>query len=74
MARKDDDWITDDELLTSLARVAPEDRQLVLDFAWLMAEAKRTGEMEAFAAKARDICARAKAVATQKGVMCRSRD
>jgi hypothetical protein len=52
MARKNE-WITDDELLTSLARVAPEDRRLVLDFAVLMAEDKRAAKALLERARAR---------------------
>jgi len=60
MAREDR-WITDDELLTRLARVAPADRHMILDFAWLMDEAERAGKAEAFYAAAKALFARARA-------------
>lgn len=49
MAREDDELITDDALLTRMARlVAPADRRVILNLARGMAKLERTGEVEAF--------------------------
>jgi hypothetical protein len=43
MAREDDS-ITDDELLTRMAQVAPPDRKVLLNLTLALAEHHRTGE------------------------------